>query len=154
MWNRLSDRGTHASNVRSPGEGSVGHHPQPGRWDTRCAPPAHSIPIYTVLCFANFVNANFTIRRENGSKSLTALGKKLSQNSEIVTLAHAAIGRGGVEAPRAGRPGPGDLVAGPEARCREVGTRADQPSRFDGAGDDVVHRLEKLRSARPPVTWL
>jgi hypothetical protein len=40
----------------------------------------------TVLCFSKKRNANFTIRRENWSKSLTALGKKLSKNFQIVPL--------------------------------------------------------------------
>jgi len=43
---------------------------------------------------------------------------------------------------RTGRPGLGDLVAGPAARARAVATGADQQSRFDGARDDVVHRVE------------
>jgi hypothetical protein len=45
---------------------------------------------------------------------------------------------------RTGPPGPGDRVAGAAARARAVATRADQPSRFDGAGADVVHRVENF----------
>jgi hypothetical protein len=37
---------------------------------------AQSIPTYTVLCFENLVDANFTIRWEDWSKPLAALGKK------------------------------------------------------------------------------
>src|ERR1039457_5611227 len=39
---RPSDRGTDVSNVRSPAAGSVGDDSQPRRWETWCAPRAHS----------------------------------------------------------------------------------------------------------------
>ena len=58
-----------------------------------CAPSAHAVAIYTVLCFPNFVNANFTIRRKNGSKSLTALGKKIPRNFQIVAFARSTRSR-------------------------------------------------------------
>jgi len=45
-----------------------------------------TLPIYTMLCFSKNRNANFTIRRENWSKSLTALGKKHSKNFKIAPL--------------------------------------------------------------------
>ena len=47
-------------------------------------PERTGVPIYTVLCFSRNRNANFNTGGENWSKSLAALGKKLSKNSEIV----------------------------------------------------------------------
>jgi hypothetical protein len=95
-----------------------------------------------VLCFENFVNANFTIRRENWPKSLAALGKKIRRILKITHLrAQHAVEE--VWKPiRTGRPGPGDLIAAAAARARAVATGADQPSRFGGVREDVVHRFD------------
>jgi hypothetical protein len=62
---------------------------RPGQRDTGCAPRTHSIPIYTVLRFQNFVNAHFTIWRKNRSKSLTSLGKKNPRNFQIASFARS-----------------------------------------------------------------
>ena len=55
---------------------------------------------------------------------------------------HTARGRLGVEAHPYGAAGRQDLVAGIDVRAREVATAADHLSRFDGAGDNVVHRTQ------------
>jgi len=110
---RPSDRGIHASNVRSPGEGpSVIIHNQAG--GTRGAHPERTLSLsITVLCFSKNRNANFTNRRENWSKSLTALGKKLSKNFKIVALLRTQHEVDAVSTPtRTGWPNREDLVAG------------------------------------------
>jgi hypothetical protein len=73
------------SNGRSPAKALVGHRTQPGRGETWCAPRTHSLSTRTILSVPKNVNANLTIGRINGSKSLPTLGKELSRNFEIVT---------------------------------------------------------------------
>jgi len=74
---------------------------------------------------------------KNWSKSLTALGKKLSRYFEIVPLRTQQEIDMVSMATRKGRPGWEVLMAGIGARAGEVATAADHPSRFDGTGDDT-----------------
>jgi hypothetical protein len=72
----------------------------------------------TMLCSANFVNANFTILRENWSKSLTALGKKIPRNLQIAPLRTQHEVEAVSKPTCTGRPGLGDLVTGVSgSRC-------------------------------------
>jgi hypothetical protein len=67
---------------------SVITHNQAG--GTRRAHPERNQSLsITVLCFANFVNANFTFRQEKWFKSLTALGKRIPRNFQIALFGPA-----------------------------------------------------------------
>src|SRR5271166_1862347 len=60
----------------------------------------------------------------------------------VLQTKQVAVGRRGVDAHQYWKAGLEDFVVGTDAHATQIATAVDRPSRFDGAGDDVVHRTQ------------